>query len=136
VRKQKLRGCLIVGALPVVLMLILLAGVLWRTSFAKTEILTSSPKSGDYSLTVYMIGEPDWPFGPTHCRFDLFRNDKRLVKYPFSIRDDGVPAHESNLKITWSTDHVMIIVSGSEQSDAVYVLNFDGTVAQQSSPRL
>ena len=50
------------------------------------------------------------------------------MKYPFSIRDDGAVARESNFEIIWNTDHVLIMVSGSEQSDVEYVLNFDGTV--------
>lgn len=69
-RNRKIRGCLFVVLIPCILVLILMAGIMWRTSFAKTEILTSASEDGTASLTVYMIGEPDWPFGPTHCRFD------------------------------------------------------------------
>jgi len=128
--KDKKRGCLIAVLLPLILALILIAGIMWRTSYAKTEILTSSSEDDNFNLTIYMVGEPDWPFGPTHCRFDLFSNDKMLVKYPFSIRDDGTVASEGNFEIVWNTDNVKIIVSGSEQSDVEYVLNFDGTVEQ------
>lgn len=74
-----------------------------------------------------MIGEPDWPFGSTHCRFDLFKDDKRIIKYPFSIHNDGANAHEDNFDIIWNEDNVTVIVSGSEQNDIEYVLNFDGT---------
>lgn len=74
-----------------------------------------------------MIGEPDWPFSSTHCRFDLFKDDKRIIKYPFSIHNDGANAHEDNFDIIWNEDNVTVIVSGSEQNDIEYVLNFDGT---------
>lgn len=97
-------------------------------SFAKTKILTSVSDNGGYHLTVYMIGAPEWPFGATHCRFDLFHGGKRLIKHPFSIQDDGAAAHEDNFYIAWDEGHVTVIVSGSEQSDQAYVLNFDGTV--------
>jgi hypothetical protein len=102
----------------------------YRTSFAKTEIITSASDDNSYQLIVYMIGEPEWPFGATHCRFDLFHSGKRLIKHPFSIQDDGAVAHESNFHVTWGEDHVTVIASGSEQKDKEYVLNFDGTVGQ------
>ena len=113
-----------------IIALILISGILWHTTPAPTEILTSSSQDGNYSLTVYMIGEPEWPFGPTHCRCDLLHNDKKLIEHPFSILNDGAIAHESNFAITWNADSVLLIVSGSEQSDAAYLLNFDGTIEQ------
>lgn len=100
----------------------------YRVSFAKTKIITSASDDTSYQLTVYMIGAPEWPFGATHCRFDLFHGGKRLIKHPFSIQDDGAVAHEDNFYIAWDEDHVTVIVSGSEQPDQEYVLNFDGTV--------
>ncbi len=102
----------------------------YRVSFAKTKILTSASDDNSYQLTVYMIGEPEWPFGATHCRFDLLHGRKRLIKHSFSIQDDGSAARESNFHVTWGEDHVMVVVSGSEQPDKEYVLNFDGTVGQ------
>ncbi len=99
-------------------------------SFAKTKILTSASNDGGYHLTVYMIGEPDWPFGATHCRFDLFHGRKRLITYPFSIQDDGAAAREDNFHVVWGEGCVTVTVSGSEQADQSYTLNFDGTVEQ------
>ena len=125
---KKVRGCIIAIAIPVVLILILFAGIKWRISYAKTEILTSSSDNGSYHLIVYMIGEPDWPFGATHCRFDLFNDNRKITEYSFSIMNDGGNVHEGNFHITWNTDHVTVLVSGSEQSDEIYELNYDGTV--------
>lgn len=102
--------------------------LVYFASFAKTKIITSTSNDGGYRLTVYMIGTPDWPFGETHCRFDLFRGRKRLIKQLFSIWDDGASAREENFHVTWGKDHVTVIVSGSEQPDQAYILNFDGTV--------
>ena len=103
-------------------------GFVYLGYFAKTEVVSSASGDGRYRLTVYMIGEPDWPFGETHCRFDLSCEGKRIIKHPFSIWDDGSAARESNFAVAWNTDNVTIIVSGSEQKDETYVLNFDGTV--------
>ncbi|WMJ90459.1 hypothetical protein [Anaerocolumna sp. MB42-C2] len=72
-----------------------------------------------------MIGEPDWPFGTTHCRFDLFDGSKRIAKRPLPIDNDGSNAREDNCSITWNTNNVTIMVSGEEQEDREYVLNFE-----------
>lgn len=111
-----------------VLFLILYGGIKYRISYAKTEVVSASSMDGQYHLKIYMIGEPDWPFGPTHCRFELFDGEKRIKKYPFSVRNDGAFVHEANFKVNWGTDSVSITVSGEEQSEVIYILKFDGTV--------
>ena len=111
-----------------VLLLTLYGGIKYRTSYAKTKIMASSSVNGQYNLVIYMIGEPDWPFGTTHCRFELFEENKRIVKYPFSIKNDGANAHEENFNVIWSSDSVSVTVSGEEQDDIIYVLNYDGTI--------
>ena len=127
---MQIKKPLLAGLSAFILVLILIACIVWHTPSDTTEILTSTSEDGDYKLTVYMIGEPEWPFGPTHCRCDLFFNDKKLIEHPFSIQNDGAIANESNFEITWNPDSVTIIVSGFEQSNAAYVLNFDGTIEQ------
>lgn len=125
---KKVRGCIIAICIPVVMILILFAGIIWRISYAKTEILTSSADDGSYRLIVYMIGEPDWPFGATHCRVDLFHDDRKITEYSFSVMNDGANVQKGNFHIIWDTDHVTVIASGSEQSDKIYVFHYDGTV--------
>lgn len=128
-KRKKVWGCLAVGMFFLLLVGAIIAGIVYRTDYAKTELVVSGSEDGHYRLTVFMIGEPDWPFGATHCRFDLARDGKRIVKCPFSIHNDGAAAHEDNFQITWNPDNVTITVSGSEQGDTNYVLNFDGTVS-------
>lgn len=127
-KKHRSNGCLIAVLAFLLLIGILFAGITYRTSYAKTEIVTSTSHDGRYTLIVYMIGEPEWPFGSTHCRFDLQDGSDSIIKYPFSIQDDGATAHSDNFSIVWYIDHVTITVSGSEQNDREYILNFDGTV--------
>lgn len=124
----KAKGCLGILFLVALLLAILFGGIRYRIRYAKTEIVTQTLPDGRYTLTIYMIGEPDWPFGATHCRADLTDGSKRIVQYPFSISDDGATAHVGNFDIQWQERGALLRVSGSEQEDAVYVLNFDGTV--------
>lgn len=123
-----LKKILLFAAPIVLLFLFVIACLLYRTDYAKTEILTSASTDGQYSLTVYQIGEPDWPFGPTHCRFDLKNDSKRIVKYPFSIRNDGVSVSMNNFTAVWNSDSVTVRVIGEEQPEDTYILYFDGTI--------
>lgn len=109
-------------------MALMVGGIRYQTTYAKTEIVKASSNDEQYTLFVYMIGEPDWPFGATHCRFDLMNDGKRIIKYTFDIHDDGANATENNFDITWEKENVTIIVSGSEQKNTFYKLSFDGAV--------
>ena len=108
------------------LFVLLVGSLKYKTGYAKTEILTSAPENGGYRLTVYMIGEPDFPFGATHCRFDLKEGKKTITKYRFDLHDDGRNASEENFEITWEEDAVRIRAAASEQEPRVYRLFFDG----------
>lgn len=125
---NRIKGCFMI-CIPILFsLLLLIIGVVWRTSYAKTEIVTSFSDDGRKKLSVYMIGEPDWPFGPTHCRFELYIDEKRIAKYPFSVRNDGMSCSENNFSILWGEDSVKIGVSGEEQSEKEYVLDFQGKI--------
>ncbi len=90
-----------------------LIGILWRTEYAKTEIANSS--HGQYRMVIYMIGEPDWPYGATHCRADLYEKRKKISSRSFDVKNDGAIVSAENFDITWSDDGVTLTVYGSEQ---------------------
>ena len=132
---RRLRGCLAaVGA--VALCLAALAGGIWyRVEVAPTEVLTDASPDGAYELTIDMVGEPDWPFGATHCRFTLRREGRQILERAFSIQDDGAVARADNFAVRWRADGVQVVVSGSEQGDRVYVLGFDGSAEESEGTR-
>ena len=125
---HKIKGCFILSLIFMMLLIILFAGYKYRTTYAKTEIMTETSEDNQYTLKIYMIGEPEWPFGATHCRLELFKDSKRIIKCPIDIYDDGAIVHEDNFDIRWHEDNVTVTVSGSEQDDNRYILFFDGTV--------
>ena len=125
---HKIKGCFILSLIFMMLLIILFAGYKYRTTYAKTEIMTETSEDNQYTLKIYMIGEPEWPFGATHCRMELFKDSKRIIKCPIDIYDDGAIVHEDNFDIKWHEDNVTVTVSGSEQDDNRYILSFDGTV--------
>ena len=127
-RKRAVRSLLLaVGAA-----LLLLAGAagyfVYRTQYAPTPVLRSASADGAYTLTVSMLGEPDFPFGAAHCRAELFRGVLRVVWVPFAIWDDGAAAREENFSVEWEEDRVRLRIMGSEQEDLELALGFDGTV--------
>lgn len=123
-----LRIFALIAAILVLLMMLLAGSVYYVTEMELTPVVTEVSPNGKAELTICQVGEPAWPFGPTDCRFDLYVDNKRVVKYPFSIHNDGVPASENNFCITWYEDYVQILVSAEEQLDEVCSIYFDGMV--------
>lgn len=118
----------IIIAIFILLFLLLGGSFYYKTELKPTPIVRSISPDGNAELTISMVGEPDWPFGATHCRFDLHDGSKRIVKEPFSIHDDGTAASENNFAITWQEDRVEILVTASEQPDELCTIYFDGMV--------
>jgi len=110
------------------LIIILICSFTYTTRYKLTEVTTSNSPDDKKTLVVYMVGEPDWPFGATHCRFDLYVNNSKIVKKPFTLLDDGSTAGYDNFKISWNEEYVDLWVFGSEQEDEVYRILFDGSV--------
>ena len=114
----------------ILLMLLLAGSFYYKTEMELTPVITAVSPNGEAEMTIYQVGEPAWPFGPTDCRFDLRYGNKRVIKYSFSIHNDGAPAFENNFTISWHDDHVQVMVSAEEQFDVNYYLFYDGTVEE------
>ncbi|MCQ2401789.1 MAG: hypothetical protein MJ059_07705 [Lachnospiraceae bacterium] len=108
------------------LIVLLIGSLKYKISYARTEVLTAASENGVYELTAYMIGEPDFPFGATHCRFELKEGKKTITKYRFELHDDGCNASPGNFEIMWEDDAVLVHTTASEQEDQFYRLFFDG----------
>ena len=120
------RTVLLATAFILGLVLLLAGSLKYKISYAKTEVLTSDSEDGTYQLIVYMIGEPDFPFGATHCCFDLKKERQTITSYRFELHDDGCNASEDNFEIIWEEDAVLIKTVASEQEDQFYRLFFFG----------
>lgn len=119
--------------LVVFLIVIIIAGIgtakfVYETDYKKTEIKSSCSDDNSYKLTVYEIGEPDFPFGSAHCRFILLNGKKEISSTDFEIYNDGGAALESNFDISWNSDGAEITVNGEEQKDRIYYIYFSGKV--------
>lgn len=102
--------------------LVLLCFVLveYKTNYRKTEVLSSS--SGDYRLSIYMIGEPQFPYGYTKWGFSIYKGKAKITTESLSLLNDGQIVTEDNFSVVWTENTVTIIASGSEQEDTKYII--------------
>ncbi len=102
--------------------LVLLCFVLveYKTNYRKTEVLSSS--SGDYRLSIYMIGEPQFPYGYTKWGFSLYRGKEKLGEKSMALLNDGKVLTEENFSVIWAESNLTITVFGSEQEDTKCII--------------
>lgn len=123
---------IIVGIL-VMVVLLPLGYVRYKTRYEAEQISTSTSPDGDYELVIYSVGEPDFPFGAAHGRLVLKGKEKTVAYRSFEVANDGARFYDGDLETTWYGDRVEVVVSGSEQRDELVTLSFNG---QTSSRRL
>lgn len=120
---QKKTKHILLLSILIVLFVILLVFFLieYKTNYKKTEIVTS--ESGDFSLSIYMKGEPQFPYGYTKWGFSLKKGKTKITDESLSLLNDGQIITAENFKIIWSDTTVTIIASGSEQEDIKFVVS-------------
>ena len=123
----------IIACILVMVVLLPLGYVRYKTRYEAEQISASTSPDGDYELVIYSVGEPDFPFGPAHGRLVLKDKEKTVAYMPFEVANDGARFDDSDLETTWYIDRVEVVVSGSEQRDELVTLHFNG---QTSSRRL
>lgn len=123
---------IIVGIL-VMVVLLPLGYVRYKTRYEAEQISTSTSPDGDYELVIYSVGEPNFPFGAAHGRLVLKDKEKTVAYRSFEVANDGARFYDGDLETTWYIDRVEVVVSGSEQRDELVTLRFNG---QTSSRRL
>lgn len=123
----------IIAGILVMVVLLPLGYVRYKTRYKAEQISTSMSPDGDYELVIYSVGEPDFPFGAAHGRLVLKGKEKTVAYMPFEVANDGARFYDGDLETTWYGDRVEVVVSGSEQRDELMTLCFDG---QTSSRRL
>jgi hypothetical protein len=71
-----------------------------------------------------MIGNPEFPFGSTNCRAELYTGQSKTAETDIVLLNDGKTADEENFRITWMQDCVVITASAEEMEDMEYILNY------------
>ncbi|MBE6797661.1 MAG: hypothetical protein E7531_04920 [Ruminococcaceae bacterium] len=103
--------------------------VIIAACFIKEEIFITSQTSpdGNYVVSLYQVGSPQWPFGSVDARLVLENaNGKKVDKVKFSLANDGAGVFEGNIeKITWKKNQVEIIMGEADTTNQfTYVLMY------------
>lgn len=86
---------------------------------------------GAWRVSVYMIGEPDFPFGPVKCRMDLLNGGKKISSAEAEVKNDGAKAGEENFEVLFTDEGAYITVKGDEMDDIHIIMYYDSEVEEQ-----
>ena len=118
-QKKTVKRILTIILVVLIAAAVVVASIVYVRDYRKTKVFTS--QSGSSTITVYMVGEPDFPYGKTECRLVLKTKGKDTVKEDFSVANDGAVVTEDNFTVEWKENSVRLRVTGSEMDITSYV---------------
>lgn len=118
-QKKTVKRILAIVLVVLIAAALVVGSIIYVRDYRKTKVFTSV--SGTNSMTVYMVGEPDFPYGKTDCRLVLKTKGKDTVKEDFPVANDGAVVTEENFSVEWKDNSVRLRVTGSEQEITSYV---------------
>ncbi len=120
-KKKIIYILLLIESLFIVLFFLYFCVVLKNSE--KKELFCESSPNGEYVLGIYEVGTPVWLFGPDHVLIKMVQKDfSYAVSFRTDVFNDGATA---GYQVEWQDDAVLIILKGSEQPDAYYILPFN-----------
>lgn len=118
-QKKTVKRILTIVLVVLVAAAVVVGSIIYVRDYRKTKVFTS--QSGSSTMTVYMVGEPDFPYGKTECRLVLRTKGKDTVKEDFSVANDGAVVTEDNFEVEWRDNSVRLRVTGSEMEITSFV---------------
>ncbi len=110
----------ILGIIFLVFVVFVAALILWfkyNMSWKLTEVGRETSPDGHYSLLFHEKGEPDFPFGYSHAKITLYKDEEKINEFYKDVADDGAHFRKDNYSVEWMPVGVVITFYGSEQSD-------------------
>ena len=87
---------------------------------------------GSKIITVYQLGDPDFPYGNTLCRLILSVNEQTYGSFDIAVRNDGVSVRADNFRVSWEGSYASVTVSGDEQEDETIRFGYDGRIQTEA----
>ena len=84
-----------------------------------------SKTNDNYEVVLYAKGSPIWPFGPQDGKVVLSNQSGKIYEVDFTLDNDGKIMDESNWKVDWKEDRVIVTIIGEEQSDQNIVMYYE-----------
>ncbi len=119
----KIIGTVILAVLIIVMLFV--GCIIYNNEYKKELAAEFKSIDSSYTLNVYQIGEPDWPFGSVQGRFVLKKGNNTLSDVKFTQHNDGGGIYIENENVRWKSDCVEILVNGEGQ-EILYTLKYDG----------
>lgn len=91
------------------------------------HITSKTSPDGLYTVSLYQIGAPEWPFGPVKAKLVLTDSKgKELDEERFSLLNDGTGVYEGNIvEIAWLEDRAEILMDEADTTKTyTYVLYY------------
>ena len=92
----------IIACILVMVVLLPLGYVRYKTRYEAEQISVSTSPDGDYELVIYSVGDPDFPFGAAHGRLVLNGKEKTVAYRSFEVANDGARFYDGDLETTQS----------------------------------
>lgn len=96
----------------------------WEVAIVDKAIAPHS----EYTLKMYSVGEPYWPFGSANGQLILEKGKTFVTSVGFEIANDGARFNATNWDVSWYSDRVEIVLLGKEQCDEHVIIYFDGSI--------
>ena len=117
-----LKGCLL--TVLIIIGVIVLCLVTYKIVESIPKIIDN--KTNDiYEVELYAKGSPIWPFGPQDGKVVLSNQSGKIYEVDFTLHNDGKIMDESNWKVDWKEDRVIVTIIGEEQSDQNIVMYYE-----------
>ena len=129
--KHKFNGCIklcFIAFISIIVFIVM--GIFMMEFLDHIPRSIDSQINGQYIIKLYSTSSPEWPFGPQDGRISLTRNNKNISFIDFVLKNDGKSMNESNWKVNWENDKVMVTIIGEEQKDEIYYLYYNGQIFQ------
>ena len=118
----------VIGGITVVA--VLLAAVLvYEVNYAVRTVDTSTSPDGRFTLELQSVGEPLF-FSSADARLVLRLGRYEVLHMDTSIADDGGQVRPTSWQVSWEDTGVEVRLRGSEQSDELVTMGFDGSVSR------
>ena len=118
------KGKWLIAAGAVLLAAAGISGLYFKPSLKKTVLREDARAGSNQTLTVYMIGDPDFPFGAVACSAVLKDGEKVIASQDFSLHNDGKVPSAEDFRITWAEDSVILRAHAEESDDVVVTLSY------------
>lgn len=102
--------------------------VVYHEEFKKKEVYRQTSPDGEYTVVLYQVGQPEWPFGAVKAEIRLLNaNRKTLDQESIEIHTDGGQLHGFFVEeVRWCDEAVEFECTQADGLDAITCeLEFD-----------